>query len=975
MFIEVSKSRRGYYSLAKLQSTKLKAVTKPNQCMLTMWYHMWGRDIGRLEIRKQPDGAWSWSYPRLFSRSSEQGAEWVNVTVDLYTTSYTSNKFTVSVQASNIYGPFGDIAVDDLSFSAGCQFDDATTCDNAAVCTALNATNWCSPSYSSGSIVGDCDFECGICHWNNSVCADADWVLNEGGTESYGTGPSQDHTYGNTNEGHYLYFEAGTYWTSRSRKEGYHSTLESPNIKGSSKPCTMTLFYHMYGRNTGSLLIYLKSPTVFTKLKEVKGEQGDLWIKDNVTFSSSQDYRILIIATYKDGYQGDISIDDISFQGDGCVFDGRKDNTYCNQALTTGCADQSREAFFNDKNIAGCRGDWDGLKSLRDGSRGKCGNKFPDGRSVTCKSPADVCDIEKGWRVCGANGDPTEIKKLVDEKECSVSALGRFSAGINHCRRDACNSSSDKDYGCTHFDISCNEPLCCGLGCEKDKDCPKSFWPQSTSYTPLNQFKGCSRLTSGDAGGVLCCFCPDCPTEPPTEKFCDCTFDDDKCGFIDETDDNYDWIRYNGPTPGFGTGPSNDHTTGSNLGYYMYARGWFLQPGHVAALRSPEYDVRSMKCGVCRLEFWYHMHGSHIGRLEVFIEQTVTSNPVTRRAAWSLSGEQGDMWKQAVMSPLNITSGTFHILFLATYQTGYQGDIAIDDISFSECEYPTTAAPTNPTPTCSPGEYQCAADYSCISWAKLCNKQRDCSDGSDESNIDFDPCDDTYCDPYHCVNGGRCYLEAGQDKCLCPHPFFGERCEMTNFPPKPTVKATTATTTAPIPAQACNPDSKEEGSQCWCLDDERYRESAYCSLCEQDRENTDTCVCDSAGQCYPTLKFVMDKVVLVANPTAGQQVGANEQSGSNSNSDDDSKYIAIGIAVVVIGVILTTVVVFFIVKQKYQAKESVARATLRREPDVGNLAYQYSASEERVTMTSSGGKLQVTEGIGNPLYSDPYENM
>ena len=54
------------------------------------------------------------------------------------------------------------------------------------------------------------------------------------------------------------------------------------------------------------------------------------------------------------------------------------------------------------------------------------------------------------------------------------------------------------------------------------------------------------------------------------------------------------------------------------LGYYMYAMaGFFRQPGHVAVLRSPEYDVRSLKCGTCRLEFWYHMHGSHVGRLEV----------------------------------------------------------------------------------------------------------------------------------------------------------------------------------------------------------------------------------------------------------------------------------------------------------------------------------------------------------------------
>lgn len=50
----------------------------------------------------------------------------------------------------------------------------------------------------------------------------------------------------------------------------------------------------------------------------------------------------------------------------------------------------------------------------------------------------------------------------------------------------------------------------------------------------------------------------------------------------------------------------------------MYARSAFgLQEGHVASLRSPEYDISTLECGACRLGFWYHMHGSDIGRLEV----------------------------------------------------------------------------------------------------------------------------------------------------------------------------------------------------------------------------------------------------------------------------------------------------------------------------------------------------------------------
>lgn len=120
MFIEVSQSRVGYYSLAKLESRKLKGIDKADTCMLTIAYHMRGRDIGTLEIKKQPDSVWYYWYPTLFSRNGDQGDKWQNITVDLYTSDYASNEFSVSVQASNIGGPFGDMAVDDLTFSPGC---------------------------------------------------------------------------------------------------------------------------------------------------------------------------------------------------------------------------------------------------------------------------------------------------------------------------------------------------------------------------------------------------------------------------------------------------------------------------------------------------------------------------------------------------------------------------------------------------------------------------------------------------------------------------------------------------------------------------------------------------------------------------------------------------------------------------------------------------------------------------------------
>lgn len=121
MYLESSTATQGFSSTAKLVSKRMKGVTNSSQCSLTVWYHMKGSGIGTLRIRKQPDGAFTFLYPTLFSRSGDQGDQWKNVTVDLYTSSYTNVAFTVSIEASGIFTFTSDIAVDDITFSPGCS--------------------------------------------------------------------------------------------------------------------------------------------------------------------------------------------------------------------------------------------------------------------------------------------------------------------------------------------------------------------------------------------------------------------------------------------------------------------------------------------------------------------------------------------------------------------------------------------------------------------------------------------------------------------------------------------------------------------------------------------------------------------------------------------------------------------------------------------------------------------------------------
>lgn len=122
MYIEATSANPGSggSSAAILVSKAFSAVTKPNTCLLTMWYHMKGSRVGRLRVRKQSNGAQQNRYPLLFTVIGDQGDLWNNVTVDLYTSTYANDGFTVAIEARNIRSTSSDIAIDDLTFSAGC---------------------------------------------------------------------------------------------------------------------------------------------------------------------------------------------------------------------------------------------------------------------------------------------------------------------------------------------------------------------------------------------------------------------------------------------------------------------------------------------------------------------------------------------------------------------------------------------------------------------------------------------------------------------------------------------------------------------------------------------------------------------------------------------------------------------------------------------------------------------------------------
>ncbi|KAK6307644.1 hypothetical protein J4Q44_G00227920 [Coregonus suidteri] len=170
-----------------------------------------------------------------------------------------------------------------------------------------------------------------------------------------------------------------------------------------------------------------------------------------------------------------------------------------------------------------------------------------------------------------------------------------------------------------------------------------------------------------------------------------CGFEDERiCGFSQDRGDNFDWTRQNhltqNPKRSSNTGPEMDRS-GNKEGYYMYIEA--SRPrvaGDNARLLSPLYNVTAARGpkGSGRLpycvSFFYHMKGKHIGSLKVWLR--VKSIASVDTLIWTLDGNQGPDWNQAniIVNP----SGPFQVMFQAIRGSGYEGDIAIDDVSVTK---------------------------------------------------------------------------------------------------------------------------------------------------------------------------------------------------------------------------------------------------------------------------------------------------
>ncbi|XP_070565015.1 MAM and LDL-receptor class A domain-containing protein 1-like [Ptychodera flava] len=283
--------------------------------------------------------------------------------------------------------------------------------------------------------------------------------------------------------------------------------------------------------------------------------------------------------------------------------------------------------------------------------------------------------------------------------------------------------------------IDCEPPVITGDPC------------LSTEYTCGNKF--CIDKSK------VCNFVDEC-MDNTDEDHCDslagrCDFEISMCDWKQEGGDNFDWGLLRGTTSSAGTGPSTDHTTRTEKGSYLYIETNYPQyPYYIARIASPTILATSSNC---RLNLWYHMYGTHVGSLVIYQRTTYLENNM--QVLQNLTGDQGNFW-QNLDVPITTNGKNFKIVIEGMVGNGYLGDIAIDDVTFSDgCiaggqipgEDTATPPPSHDSCGNDPRKLSCKTGSGCFESWQRCNFISDCADGSDESNCGND-CDfenDNFC--------------------------------------------------------------------------------------------------------------------------------------------------------------------------------------------------------------------------------------
>jgi hypothetical protein len=186
------------------------------------------------------------------------------------------------------------------------------------------------PIFSFGQFVNNFpwvhDFENGI-ELEQDTNDFGNWLLQQGPTSSFNTGPQGDHTTGN---GIYFYVES-----SGQNYGGKVFTIYTPTFDISQTPGkVLSFWYHMYGAAMGDLEVGILDSAGYTVLDTISGNQGEQWKLAYYPIISTSLFKIKLKAITGSSFTSDISIDDIMISDPYTVIYGCTDTVSSNYDST-----------------------------------------------------------------------------------------------------------------------------------------------------------------------------------------------------------------------------------------------------------------------------------------------------------------------------------------------------------------------------------------------------------------------------------------------------------------------------------------------------------------------------------------------------------------------------------------------------------------------------------------------------------------
>ncbi|CAG5126616.1 unnamed protein product, partial [Candidula unifasciata] len=643
----------------------------------SFWYYMYGPSVGQLQLVTSVGGtnAVKWQ------KEGSQSDRWTQASVTIQSNS----NYQLFIQVVKGQG-FGEIAVDDISLVHN-------ACPHKATC----------------------DFEDdGFCSYDQDLFDDFDWTRTSGTTYSAFTGPSNDHTYG-TSKGHYIFTEA-----SYPRQQGDIARIISPVNPPTDGRC-LKFWYNMNGETIGSLLVYVRDHKGFdTLINNMTGNSGNVWLLSQQDVVSETSFQIVFEGVIGSDYLGDIALDDIELSNNPCInlfgCDFEKDlcswtqNTTDNfdWMLISGPAPyQGPLLDHTTNNIAG--------QYIYLDSTGRQGDVAElDSQIIPLAGSNDFFCFSFWYYMIGGVGylnvttrtfasqKPQTVFSLYgsqnDTWQQAFVNIPRPSAAFQIAVIGSVGISKIVSMGLDDFSFaasSCQDLMVTG-----------TFNCGGTKNQTISSSK-------------VCDFARDCGETAADESNCgDCSFEYDWCRYMDISSGEFQWNRGRNGSLTSNTGPPYDHLNQPD-GYYLYVA---TSGGSLEDMADVITDFSfGPSPSTCQIEFYYYMRGYGIGLLYVIVRESQEDTIVFEN-----DHSMGDNWIKATVD-LGHVAVPFKVLFRASRVFSMAGSVAIDDISFINCNYPPVQT------SCPANQFRCTRK-SCVSKNTVCDFVDDCGDGSDEAN-------------------------------------------------------------------------------------------------------------------------------------------------------------------------------------------------------------------------------------------------